>query len=99
MPIKPEKKKLYHENWDQISLLAKQLAGWKCKLCQSHQGEPQLVTGSIVVLTTHHINGDPTDNRRINLIPLCQRCHNILDQPFRRPKKPEGRLLTSGKVL
>lgn len=24
----------------------------------------------------HHDNGDPTDNRRENLVPLCRECHS-----------------------
>ena len=90
MPIKPEKKKLYPPNWAQISLLIRQQAGWKCELCKSAQNKPQIVTGGIVILTVHHINGDPTDNRRINLIALCQCCHNRLDQPFRHKPKERG---------
>lgn len=92
MPIKPEKKKLYPEYWDKLSLYLREKAGWKCQLCQCKNGFPHKITGSIVVLTVHHINGDPTDNRKLNLIVLCQRCHNILDQPFRRPKKEVGKL-------
>lgn len=92
MPIKAEKKKLYPENWDKISLYLREKAGWKCKLCHCKNGFPHKITGSKVVLTVHHINADPTDNRKINLIVLCQRCHNILDQPFRNPKKEDGRL-------
>ena len=92
MPIKPEKKKLYPPNWEEISLLIREQAGWKCELCKAAHDEPHPITASIVILTVHHINGDPTDNRRINLIALCQRCHNKLDQPFRRKKKEDGAL-------
>lgn len=37
-----------------------------------------------IVLTIHHINYDPTDNRACNLIALCQRCHLRLDAPYRK---------------
>jgi len=93
MPISSERKKLYPDNWDKISLLVREKAGWKCELCFSKQSEPQIATESMVVLTVHHINNDPTDNRKINLIALCQRCHNRLDMPFRRKKKKEGELI------
>lgn len=43
-----------------------------------------------VVLTLHHINNDPTDNRDCNLLALCQRCHNKLDAPFRADKRKEN---------
>jgi 5-methylcytosine-specific restriction endonuclease McrA len=87
MPIKPERKALYPDNWEKISLYIKERAGWKCELCQADHGKPHPITRSEVILTVHHINGDPTDNRRINLIALCQRCHNRLDLPFRRKRK------------
>lgn len=35
-------------------------------------------------LTVAHINQDPTDNRRVNLMGLCQRCHNLIDMPYRK---------------
>jgi 5-methylcytosine-specific restriction endonuclease McrA len=88
-PIKPENKKLYPPNWDDIAWLIKEKAGWKCELCQSEHGKPQIVTKAIVVLTVHHINGNPEDMRRVNLLALCQRCHNKLDQPFRRKARDE----------
>lgn len=92
MPIKPEKKSLYPDNWDKLSLYLREKAGWKCELCQVRNSDLHPITGGMVVLTVHHINGDPTDNRKLNLIALCQRCHNRLDQPFRRKRKKEGEL-------
>jgi len=92
MPIKPEKKKLYPENWDKLSLYLREKAGWKCELCGAENGFPHPVTKSEVVLTVHHINADPSDNRPINLIVLCQRCHLRLDLPFRIPRKESGEL-------
>lgn len=38
----------------------------------------------IVVLTIAHLNQDPTDNRMVNLLALCQRCHNKIDAPWRQ---------------
>lgn len=93
MPIKAENRNKYPEHWDKLSLFLREKAGWRCELCQSANGFPQKITKSKVVLTVHHISGDPTDNRKINLIVLCQRCHNILDQPFRRPKRNLGLLI------
>jgi len=95
-PIKPEKRHLYPENWSKISLLIRERAGWKCELCQAEQGFHHPITGSEVVLTVHHINGDPTDMRKLNMLALCQRCHNKLDQPFRHARKVPGGLMEGG---
>jgi hypothetical protein len=92
MPIKPEKKELYSKDWGAISLYLRDCARWRCELCFARQGFKHPVTGGKVVLTCHHINGDPTDNRKLNLLALCQRCHNKLDQPFRHPRKAKGNL-------
>jgi 5-methylcytosine-specific restriction endonuclease McrA len=94
MPIKPERKKLYPDNWEKISSLVKEKAGWKCELCHAEQQKPHPITGSIVILTVHHINNDPTDNRKINLIVLCQRCHLRLDMPFKNKPKKAGELFS-----
>ena len=83
MPIKPERRALYHPNWKTIALVLKERAGWKCELCPAEQGKPHWKTGSKVVLTVHHITHDPTDNRPFNLIVLCQRCHLRLDRAWR----------------
>ncbi len=32
------------------------------------------------VLTTHHLNGDKADCRWWNLVPLCQRCHLLIQR-------------------
>ena len=39
--------------------------GRKCADCSRSDGP----------LEVHHVNGDPTDNRIRNLIPLCRDCH------------------------
>lgn len=47
--------------------------------------------GVKIVLTVAHINQDPTDNRMVNLLALCQRCHNRIDQPYRQLHAAETR--------
>ena len=93
MPISAERKKLYPENWDRISELVRKRAGNKCELCWAKNHDKHWLTLARVVLTVHHINNDVTDNRRFNLLALCQRCHNKLDQPFRHPRKQGGNLI------
>jgi hypothetical protein len=48
------------------------------EFCRGAKREP-----TTVVLTIAHINQDPTDNRPVNLRALCQRCHNLIDLPYR----------------
>ena len=32
-------------------------------------------------LEVHHVNGDPTDNRIANTIPICRDCHHKATYP------------------
>ena len=81
MPIRDEERSRYPSNWSEISSRAKESAGWRCQgtsqfpACGAVHGELHPETGSIVVLTTAHLNHDPSDNRPENLAVLCQRCH------------------------
>ena len=68
--------------WLRMDILAR--AEDRCELCNTKNYKPHWKTGSKVVLTIHHINFDIKDNRKYNLIALCQRCHNKLDMPFRK---------------
>jgi hypothetical protein len=43
--------------------------------CRAENYEPHPVTGSKVVLTTAHVDGDKDNNRFSNLMRWCQRCH------------------------
>jgi len=79
MPISKAKKKLYPANWKDISWQTRAAAGNKCELCDAQNGKPHPVTGSKVVLTVHHLDFNPQNNEKYNLVALCQRCHNRLD--------------------
>jgi 5-methylcytosine-specific restriction endonuclease McrA len=70
MPMKPRGRE-----WDVLSLRVKEEQGWKCKFSDAPQGLANPITGSIVVLTTAHLDHDDTNNARANLAALCQRCH------------------------
>lgn len=89
MPIKPELKDLYPENWAEISRARKEAAGWRCEGspaypgCRAEHGKPHPATGSIVVLTVAHLDHNPANNDPANLRAYCQRCHNTYDQPHR----------------
>ena len=67
--MRPETKALYPDNWKDISRLVILRANRICQDCgrsgQTHK----------VVMTTHHRNYNPGDNRLSNLVCLCQGCH------------------------
>ncbi len=71
--------KLYPGNWKQLRTVILSRAKNHCELCNAENYKPHWKTESKVVLTIHHKNRDIKDSRLINLIALCQRCHNILD--------------------
>ena len=83
MPIKKENRHLYPKNWREIrdGVVAK--ANNKCELCDAENYKPHPVTGAKVVLTVHHCDYKPNNNKPYNLFALCQRCHNRLDKKWR----------------
>lgn len=96
MPIRPENRDRYPANWPEISLAAKEAAGWRCACkgecgrgthdgrCPNLHGQPAYGTGSKVVLTTAHLNHTPEDCRPENLVPMCQGCHLHYDRDHHR---------------
>ena len=90
MPIKPENKHLYPDNWKDIRAELLEEYGNCCQGsmaypdCRAANGQPHPVTGSRVVLTiAHWPDHSPTNNHRKNLNVWCQRCHLAMDQPHR----------------
>jgi hypothetical protein len=98
MPIKPENKARYPADWKAIRARILERAGDRCELCFLPNGGavargpdgypfPPYDTGGkkvvTIVLTIAHINQQPEDNRDVNLLALCQRCHNRIDLPYR----------------
>ena len=79
MPIKPENKKLYPNNWKQISLAIRERAQGKCEFCGAKNYEPHPRTGSKVILTVAHLDHIPSNCNPENLKALCQRCHLTYD--------------------
>lgn len=93
MPIRPEQRGLYPDDWPEISRRIKvDRAGGRCECegecgrgthegrCPNRHGQPAYGTGSRVVLTTAHLNHDPTDCRDENLRAMCQGCHLHYDR-------------------
>ena len=87
MPIKRENHHLYPSNWKTISAVKRISSGNKCEICDAMNGKPHPRTGSKVVLTVHHLDFNPGNNKDWNLIVVCQRCHNRLDAKWRAAKR------------
>jgi hypothetical protein len=60
----------YPIDWPTIALQIKEKAGWTCERCKA----PHSFVGALV-LTVHHLDGDPANCEDWNLAALCQRCH------------------------
>lgn len=89
MPIRPELRRHYGREWDELSRRLKDEAGWQCQGspaypdCRAAHGAPHPVTGSAVVLTVAHLDHNPENNAPANLRVWCQRCHNTYDVKHR----------------
>ena len=111
VPIRPENKALYPNDWKAISHRIRfERAKGRCEFdwpfgsgerCGAHHGEEHPDTGSRVVLTVAHLDHDPTNNRDENLKAGCQRCHNAYDAPMRRAgmRKRAKAKMASGDLL
>jgi hypothetical protein len=93
MPIRPENVLLYPPDWPQISNRIRfERAGGRCECegecgrgthhgrCTNVHGGRAYGTGSIVVLTTAHLNHDPSQCDDANLKAMCQGCHLHYDR-------------------
>jgi len=94
MPIDYSK---YPDDWEEIRQAILARAENKCELCGAENHKPHWKTGSIVVLTIHHIDRDKTNNSEINLIALCQRCHLRLDLEIHINKRKERKRMLTNK--
>jgi hypothetical protein len=91
MPIRPEMRDKYPVDWKAISARIRfERAGGQCEWmtdgvrCQARHGEPHPITGSMVVLTTMHLDHEPSHCDDSNLLAACQAHHNAYDMPMRR---------------
>ena len=96
MPIRPENRDKYPANWKEISARIRfERAGGRCECdgrcgddhggrCTAENGKKHPVTRANVVLTTMHLDHDPTNSDDANLMAACQKCHNKYDAPMRR---------------
>lgn len=86
MPIRPENRDRYPDDWELRSYFVRFVRGrGRCEWCGAQHGQAHPVTGAIVVLTTAHVWSEaPEACALLNLAGLCQRCHNRHDGPRRR---------------
>lgn len=96
--MSPMNKADYPENWNEISIKTRERAGNKCELCGAVNGE-STARRTKVVLTVHHIDRDKKNNKRLNLIALCQKCHLRLDLEVHMENARKTRLQKAGKRL
>jgi hypothetical protein len=103
MPIRPENRDRYPADWPEISAAIKARAGGQCEClgecgrrthdgsrCPNVHGRPAYGTGSLVVLTTAHLDHTPENCDPANLRAMCQGCHLHYD----REHHAETRALT-----
>ena len=95
-PIRPENRDRYPAEWREISRERKEAAGWRCECvgecgrpadhlasdgrCHNLHGQPAYLTGSLVVLTTAHLDHTPENVDPANLRAMCQGCHLHYDR-------------------
>lgn len=93
MPIRPENRARYPEDWPQRTARIRLRAGDRCECegecgrtdmhpgrCPNVHGQGAYRTGSRVVLTTAHLDHTPENCDEANLRSLCQGCHLSYDR-------------------
>ena len=91
MPIRAENRDRYPKDWPEISnrIRFERAEGW-CEFCRiAEHGKPHPVTGSIVILTTAHLDHTPEHCDDDNLAAMCQRCHLTYDAAIHRRNREQ----------
>ena len=111
MPIKPENKNRYPDNWKEISEYIRfERANNKCEVCglpnYSYvnsktrelclQDEDNAIR---IILTVAHLNHIPEDCRYENLKAMCQKCHNNYDKEHRKETRKKTRFKNQLKLF
>jgi hypothetical protein len=104
MPIRPENRDKYPKDWPEISrrIRFERAEGqcewfdvWEEERCPAIHGRPHPSTGSIVVLTTMHLDHNPTNCDEKNLLAACQLHHNLYDREHRAKTRAITKLMPS----
>jgi len=99
MPIRPELRKLYPENWSEITdRIRFKRAGGSCERCGAQHGQPHPETGKVEYLSTAHLDHDPTNNAEENLAALCRICHNRNDSKNRAANRKHNAYRDAGQL-
>lgn len=93
MPIRPENRGRYPENWKWIRAKILERSGSRCEWegCGVANYAIHPETGSRVVLTIAHLDHQPENNDFENLRAWCQLHHNRYDAPFRAANRARRR--------
>lgn len=87
MPIRPENKARYPENWKEVRAGILERAGNRCECCgvenHSHRLNPKTGKRVRIVLTIAHLDHVPENCDPSNLRAWCQKCHNSYDAQHR----------------
>lgn len=87
---------LYPLDWSKIARAVKTRAGWKCEACRVP------INKYPFNLEAHHIDGNPQNNDRDNLVALCALDHKKVEGMIPRARsrlEVIQRLRTSGRQL
>ncbi|WP_067470103.1 hypothetical protein [Actinomadura macra] len=91
MPIRPEDRARYPDDWPEVSARIRRRSGGRCECrgecrrghhghrCRAWHGHPHPDTGSTVVLTVAHLDHTPENCDPANLCAMCQACHLSYD--------------------
>lgn len=105
MPIKPENKARYPDNWkSEVRPAILERADNRCEGspdypdCRAVNYEPHPVTGSKVVLTIAHLDHQPENCEPDNLKAWCQRCHLNYDKDHHAISRQDSKAKESGQI-
>jgi hypothetical protein len=84
--VKPERRKRYPPNWEQLAWHCKEQAGWRCSTCKIKHGAQRISkrTGAVYTVYLHaaHAHHDPGNLTPV-LLCLCPTCHGRYDHRYR----------------
>lgn len=113
MPIRPENRARYPADWPEIVAKVRERSGGRCECdgrcgrpayhlgedgrCVNVDRQPAIGTGSLVILTTAHLDHTPENCDLRNLMHACQGCHLHYDRDHHAQTRYASR--RQGKAL